>query len=217
MNTRMPSSGAGAAAHSKNLRKASAVHSVGKPSNDSNGCTCMGVAVRRTRPCVLSFSSRISRSNWLGTLCAASLMPPLRRAWWASSRITKSHGVASSSNWRVRSLRRIRWLEANKMGCWCHAVSSTGSLFLPCRAGDGYQNKQPPSNMGTLMLNFSRSSSCHWCNTALGAKIKMRLALPESHACLITSPAWIVLPRPTSSAISNLGGQCWYMRVKACT
>lgn len=43
----------------------------------------------------------------------------------------------------------------------------------------------------------------------------MRRARPASHACRSSRPASMVLPRPTSSAISSLGGQLSYMRWKA--
>ena len=89
--------------------------------------------------------------------------------------------------------------------------------YLQDPISEGYQQSFCPSYIGQLRLNFSRNSSCHWAQTFFGARIRMRSAFLASHACRSSSPASMVFPSPTSSAISSLGGQLSYMRWKACT
>jgi len=61
--------------------------------------------------------------------------------------------------------------------------------------------------MDQFRLNFSLNSICHCFKTAFGASIRIRSAFFANQACRKSNPASIVLPKPTSSAMSSLGGQ----------
>ena len=63
------------------LEERLSLHSGGKPkrlsrSKTSTGCTCIGVAVSSTSPCVLSLSARINRNRAFGPLSPRRPGPP---------------------------------------------------------------------------------------------------------------------------------------------
>ena len=97
-------------------------------------------------------------------------LPPLRRAWWASSTSTTSHGPEASTS-RIRSRRRARCDEASTIG------NAPRECLRTARVLSSGSKNSPPSNRLTRRLIFSLSSSCHWRSTAAGTRSQEALGL----------------------------------------
>ena len=153
-----------------------------------------GVAERSSRCAAAAARSTASRCR------ATSSVLPL--TWWASSNTTRSQPASMTASKRARLNSRTLsgshpWrarrglIESSEHTTW----SKVAHGLIPASTGT------PPAATST---NSSPKcwaiSATHWSCTPLGATIRILRTRPRAFSSLMTSPASIVLPSPTSSA-----------------
>src|SRR6266545_2459931 len=106
---------------------------------------------------------------------------------WASSMTATSQATRSTSATRIA---------ANAWEQMTRPPVSNGFVRIPFRSA---ARTLSPSTTSASMPNFDWSSSRHWARSEAGTSTMAR-PFPSAASCASTSPASIVLPRPTSSA-----------------
>ena len=84
----------------------------------------------------------------------------------------------------LESVSRAVGITAARASHWRAQFLAAGQAGLKSRAPDARDedHRRLQAKIGELRLNFSRSSICHCLRTALGARIRIRVARPASHA-----------------------------------
>ena len=115
-------------------------------------------------------------------------------AVWASSMTTRSQSVASSA--RVTSGSFTKSSDVITTGSTSQGLTSAGR--------EAERRRSPGASMMAAGIENRSSSSCAHCSRSpAGVTISARAASCRALSSAMTSAAWIVLPRPTPSAIST--------------